>query len=250
MAAEALGLIGAIDPSRLMKAQPITDLESRVHTSHSSVGFVKDLVSELARAFLAATDSNIQMCASFALQEMLRVHNIENPSQKEGGCEVWQALPPHVQDLLLPLYNSKYVISGADAPRSTTALHADWLPVFGTKEANTFKSWITNWMTKLLHIVENDNDYAMFSVCKSIFRRDINTALHILPPLVMSILLQSPQHHAKIATEVLAVLKGTKRNDNFSLAELNISDSSAQSLEMLEVTPPSPGSSMSDRELE
>lgn len=74
LVAEALGLPGAIDPARLIRVEQLQqDQSRRVHASLMSPGFIRDLVTELARAFLAATDSSIQNCASFAMQVCVEI---------------------------------------------------------------------------------------------------------------------------------------------------------------------------------
>ncbi|KAF2357789.1 Phosphatidylinositol 3-/4-kinase catalytic domain [Trinorchestia longiramus] len=233
LVAEALGLLGAMDPSRLVRTQHLTEAQTgaTVHSSLTSLGFIRDLVTELARAFLSATDSNIQTCASFALQEILRIHNIsDTASCSDIGSQVWRSLPSHVQHLLGPLQSSKYIISGAKTARSPAHTETDWLPVFGSKDATSFKVWMTTWMVRLLDLVEDENDFEVFSVCKPIFRRDTNTALHILPHLVMSVLLHSPKHHAKVATEVLAVLAGSENSSSIPVLPESREGADVQSL--------------------
>ena len=210
--AKALGLLGAIDPARLSEVSKNQDEVKRIHLSNNSVGFICDLMNELARAFLSATDSNIQLSASFAMQELLRIHEIKAVKDFSKnitltvGNQVWAMLPEHVRELLLPLYNSRYCLSGAKSVRPSIAHDAFWPPFYGTSNAQDFKKWLTDWMIQLLNLVEDEKDYEVFSVCKPIFKRDLNTALHLLPSVIMSILLHSPHHHSKVATEVLAVM--------------------------------------------
>ena len=227
LVARSLGLLGAIDPARLKLFSLEQQEEKQVHLSNSSSGFICDLLMELARSFLSATDSNIQLCASFAMQELLRIYKIEEKSESKGqislGNEVWCLLPTYIRDVIQPFYNSRYTITGANTPRPNIANDIIWTPLYGSCNVQTFRQWLTEWMIVLLNLVEDDKDYNIFNVCKPIFKRDLNTALHLLFPLIISILVNSPHHHTKIATEILAVT-GSERSGASASSESSLDD--------------------------
>ncbi|XP_076061506.1 serine/threonine-protein kinase atr-like isoform X2 [Oratosquilla oratoria] len=66
--AECLGLLGAVDPASLYTKKSSKEELRKIHLSFETDDYVHDLVTELARAFLSATDASTQTCASYAMQ--------------------------------------------------------------------------------------------------------------------------------------------------------------------------------------
>nr|XP_053640480.1 serine/threonine-protein kinase ATR-like [Cherax quadricarinatus] len=203
--AECLGLLGAIDPTRLYTYSSIKEELNEIHLNIETECFIVQLVTELGRAFLAATDANTQTCASYAMQEVTRLYGI-----RESGCDgatpvgsrVWERLGYHLQEIIYPLLTSKYTVATTNS-RSSSVLPS---PIYGSSRARSFHQWLTNWACFLVELLKGEKASQVFSVCKPILRRYTTTAMYLLPSILVCVLRESAHHHDQIITEILAVM--------------------------------------------
>ncbi|KAK8731546.1 hypothetical protein OTU49_007362 [Cherax quadricarinatus] len=203
--AECLGLLGAIDPTRLYTYSSIKEELNEIHLNIETECFIVQLVTELGRAFLAATDANTQTCASYAMQEVTRLYGI-----RESGCDgatpvgsrVWERLGYHLQEIIYPLLTSKYTVATTTS-RSSSVLPS---PIYGSSRARSFHQWLTNWACFLVELLKGEKASQVFSVCKPILRRYTTTAMYLLPSILVCVLRESAHHHDQIITEILAVM--------------------------------------------
>ncbi|XP_076342030.1 serine/threonine-protein kinase ATR-like isoform X3 [Tachypleus tridentatus] len=108
--------------------------------------FAYDLVQELVRSFLAAEDTRIQDCASYALQETLQIYTCQSGELSQivrPSGSVWKRFSEEVQEILVPLQHSRYIMSSI---KRTSFL----CPIYGSKLGSTFKDWACNWASCLL----------------------------------------------------------------------------------------------------
>lgn len=204
LVAECLGMLGAIDPSRLYRFTNIKEELGNVHLNIETESFVLGFVSEISRAFLAATDASTQTCASYALQEVLRYYGIRergSPGASNVGSAVWDRLPYQTQESLRPLFKSKYM-----AAQNETQRDDGTKPIYGHKRITTFHHWLTRWATSLIDLIEGERPKQIFHVCKPIMRRNTRTAMYILPFVLVCVVCESSRHHQRILREVLAVM--------------------------------------------
>ncbi|XP_047501891.1 serine/threonine-protein kinase ATR-like [Penaeus chinensis] len=204
--ADCLGLLGAIDPMRLYTHSNIKEELSKIHLNIEEELFIVELVTELGRAFLAATDANTQTCASYAMQEVTRVYGIRERGSEGAtpvGSGAWDRLPYQMQEIIFPLMTSKYTVANSNS-RSTSGRPS---PIYGSSRAQTFHQWLTNWTCSLIDLLKGERAFQVFSACKPILRRDTTTAMYLLQPVLVCALRESEQHHETILKEVLAVMK-------------------------------------------
>ncbi|KAK4295114.1 hypothetical protein Pmani_032299 [Petrolisthes manimaculis] len=134
--------------------------------------FIVQLVTELGRTFLAATDANTQTCASYAMLEVTRLYGIRESGSREAtpiGSQAWEKLSYHLQEIIYPLLTSKYMLSTGNNLPSL---------IFGSDKAKTFQQWLTSWECSLVDLLQGERASQVFSACKPILRRDTTTAVH------------------------------------------------------------------------
>ncbi|XP_076342587.1 serine/threonine-protein kinase atr-like [Tachypleus tridentatus] len=106
--------------------------------------FAYDLVQELVRSFLAAEDTRIQDCASYALQETLQIYTCQSGELSQiVRPSLWNRFSEEVQEILVPLQHSRYIMSS----NKRTSFPC---PIYGSKLGSTFKDWACNWASCLL----------------------------------------------------------------------------------------------------
>ncbi|KAB7496008.1 Serine/threonine-protein kinase ATR [Armadillidium nasatum] len=211
LVAECLGLFGAIDPARLHKDAKKNKL-SEIYENIEAESFVTDLVKELARSFLSASDANAQTCASYALQEILRIYKIGPTSSRNAasvGHIVYSKLSSNIQEILKPLQTSKYTISSA-SQRSPSNFPS---PIYRSRYSKTFNHWVINWTCSLIEMVTGNIAKQVYASCKPLVRRDTTTALRILPPLIVCILTEDRPNQIPVATEFLSVIGAEEQID-------------------------------------
>ncbi|KAK3852062.1 hypothetical protein Pcinc_041331, partial [Petrolisthes cinctipes] len=210
--AECLGLLGAIDPSRLYTYDSNKEALNEIHLNIENELFIVQLVTELGRAFLAATDANTQTCASYAMQEVTRLYGIRESGSGEAtpiGSQAWEKLPYHLQEIICPLLTSKYTLSTGNN-RSSVTLPS---PIFGSGKAKTFQQWLTSWECSLVDLLQGERASQVFSACKPILRRDTTTAIYLLPSILICVLCETSDHQQQITTEVLSVMNQLQEKD-------------------------------------
>ncbi|PIK55504.1 putative serine/threonine-protein kinase atr [Apostichopus japonicus] len=158
---ECLGALGAVDPGLL-------DLSTA--TNVDDMNFAYDLIIELARGFLAASDTRAQDCSAYAIQEMLQVYRC---GSKES--------------------------TSRDVPK----------PIYRSAKGSTYKDWVCFWTGHLVNMmVKEEKSSTVFKACRVIIKHDINTALFLLPYILQHVLIDSNQEQkAEIQDEILAVLR-------------------------------------------
>ncbi|EEC10400.1 hypothetical protein IscW_ISCW019791 [Ixodes scapularis] len=78
-----------------------------VHTGIDDENFAYDLLQRLCRSYLAAEDSRVQDCSSYAIQEVLKIYNCSD-SQSKSGQSLWKRFSSDVQELFTPMLSSRY----------------------------------------------------------------------------------------------------------------------------------------------
>ncbi|KAK8381931.1 hypothetical protein O3P69_015148 [Scylla paramamosain] len=222
LVAECLGLLGAIDPSRLYSYSNIKEELNEIHLNIEHEAFIIQLITELGRAFLAATDASTQTCASYALQEITRLYGIRESGSEEAtavGSRAWEKLRYHLQEIIRPLLTSKYTVATGSG-RPTPALPS---PIFGSPHAASFHQWLTCWECSLVDMLKGERASQVFSVCKPILRRDTTTAMYLLPFILVCVLCEAQQFHSHVLDEVFAVMNHMQEKEDDSKKE----DSSA-----------------------
>ncbi|KAK4325336.1 hypothetical protein Pmani_004090 [Petrolisthes manimaculis] len=185
---------------------------NEIHLNIESELFIVQLVTELGRTFLAATDANTQTCASYAMLEVTRLYGIRESGSGEAtpiGSQAWEKLPYHLQEMIYPLLTSKYTLSTGNN-RSSVTLPS---PIFGSDKAKTFQQWLTSWECSLVDLLQGERASQVFSACKPILCRDTTTAIYLLPSILICMLCETSDHHHQITTQVLSVMNQLQEKD-------------------------------------
>ncbi|XP_064607735.1 serine/threonine-protein kinase ATR-like [Liolophura sinensis] len=206
--AECLGELGAIDPGRLDLAanNPKQD-SAHFHASVDDDNFAFDLINDVTRAFLAATEPDVQNCSALALQELLQIYNIGVDKEPgSSGHKLWRRFPEQTQEILLPLLSSRYVLQS----------NQDWSklekPIYMSKKGSKFKDWVTIWTGYLTSKVTEDKARKVFLSCAAQIKQDIHITLYLLPHVVLYVLLDGTEDdRTELYTEILEVISQVKK---------------------------------------
>ncbi|KAK4300605.1 hypothetical protein Pmani_027190 [Petrolisthes manimaculis] len=197
---------------QLTVSECVSEVLNEIHLNIESELFIVQLVTELGRAFLAATDANTQTCASYAMLEVTRLYGIRESGSGEAtpiGSQAWEKLSYHLQEMIYPLLTSKYMLSTGNN-RSSVTLPS---PIFGSDKAKTFQQWLTSWECSLVDLLQGERASQVFSACKPILRRDTTTANYLLLSILICMLCETSDHHHQITTQVLSVMNQLQEKD-------------------------------------
>jgi serine/threonine-protein kinase ATR len=198
-ACKCLGIIGAVDPSKL-------DLSIRIHSmfgpqvdlSHfeGALNFVCSLIEHyLAPSFKATQDSNHQALLAYTIQTSLAWcgfnRNIVADSSRLGTQKVkpttesilagrWKRFPKHIINTIEPLIDSRYKMP----PVERVQLGYPYFP-----KASCYPSWIRDWSLDLLYSITNDTKRNIFKLCEDVIAAsDTNVIQMLLPHLVQNVI--------------------------------------------------------------
>lgn len=224
--ADCLGALGAVDPA---KVKSFSCQRFKIQCSDDDLIF--ELIHKhLARAFRSAPDTVIQDSAALAIQELLKFAGCEasldeNAStttlqaQKDTdncksfaseikttnggngmnnrGQKLWDRFSNYVKEIIAPCLTSRFQLpKGAD---STSAG-----PIY--RPSMSFRRWIFFWIKKLTaHAI--GSRASIFNACRGIVRHDMQTAIYLLPYLVLNAVCHGTQEaRHSITEEILSVL--------------------------------------------
>ncbi|XP_033108232.1 serine/threonine-protein kinase ATR-like isoform X2 [Anneissia japonica] len=207
---ECLGELGAIDPGRLdLNIDRKKGRSSKFEADVNDNNFAFKLISELARAFLAAEDTRAQDCSAYAIQELLQIYNCHESKIDNPGGKLWKMFPEHIQEILLPLLHTKYVPSRQSTWASLTK------PIYRSRRGKTYKEWVCTWTGYLVSKVKQDKPSKVFRSCSMIIKHDIKCALFLLPHILLHALLSvHDQDREEICAEIQAVLAHAEKMDD------------------------------------
>ncbi|XP_070572431.1 serine/threonine-protein kinase ATR-like isoform X2 [Ptychodera flava] len=209
MFGECLGELGAIEPDRLdfttnSKNEDINKFQATVEDTN----FAYDLITELARAFLAAADPRVQDCSAYAMQEILQLYDCQESKRDNAGRRLWRRFPEPTQEILKPHLHTRYV------PAAMSNWSSLIKPVYRSKKGKTFKDWVCTWTGYLLTKIRQEKASRVFRACSNIIKHDTQTALFLLPHIVIYALLDgSEDENMEICNEILAVLTHAEKLD-------------------------------------
>ncbi|XP_075536838.1 ATR serine/threonine kinase meiotic 41 [Dermacentor variabilis] len=207
--AECFGELGAIDPGMLELKLLRTEKAVAVHSGVDDKSFAIDLLQRLCRSYLAAEDSRVQDCSSYAIQETLKIYKCSE-AKSTLGRNLWKSFSPEVQEIFTPMLSSRYIMSNSG---SVEYPH----PLFGTSYAQNFRDWLANWTLDLLDKVKGDKALKVFRACSLVFKNDSNLALFLLPRVLVCVLADTDAAgREQVMTEVLAVLQHCEQTDDNS----------------------------------
>ncbi|KAJ3219045.1 hypothetical protein HK099_004838 [Clydaea vesicula] len=188
---ECIGIIGAIDPSRLQtfSLDSASKISSVVSNDNKRVYFYKYqreeesrdfvfnfILSQLIPAFRSTQSTLMQGHLSYALQELMKHSGMTLKVMHE------KSVPEEIKDTLVPFFTSKYLNESIPTLKTTV------YPIYPRK--STHKDWLNSWTTDLVQKVGGKSGYhnKLFSFCRDLM--ETNIASFLLPNLVLSVLIE------------------------------------------------------------
>eukprot|EP01105_Mastigella_eilhardi_P005361 TRINITY_DN170_c0_g1_i2.p1 TRINITY_DN170_c0_g1~~TRINITY_DN170_c0_g1_i2.p1 ORF type:complete len:1419 (-),score=311.12 TRINITY_DN170_c0_g1_i2:111-4367(-) len=219
---ECLSELGAIDPGRLdINLLPDFNCEEPEKSA-----LVKRLTEDYLFKLLKKAVCQAQ--AGYAIQELFHECGCtgelvtkhcssqgcsrQQPDERDrGALALWNSFRPDVRDSLNPYLSSKYSLR-------ENATQPD-LPIF--KQKIEYRSWVVTWTAHLigvfhtLYLGNQENRKLacspIFYACRQVISYDIDTALFILPLLVLNVIRSgTTEMRNDILAEINAVLEGCK----------------------------------------
>ncbi|TKY50719.1 Serine/threonine-protein kinase ATR [Spatholobus suberectus] len=224
--ADCLGALGAVDPA---KVKGFSCQRFKIQCSDDDLIF--ELIHKhLARAFRSAPDTVIQDSAALAIQELLKFAGCEasldenastttSQAQKnEDNCnavaskikstkgsngmnnrgqKLWDRFSNYVKEIIAPCLTSRFQL-----PKVADSTSAG--PIYRT--SMSFRRWIFFWIRKLTAHATGSRA-SIFNACRGIVRHDMQTAIYLLPYLVLNAVCHGTQEARHgITEEILSVL--------------------------------------------
>lgn len=210
---ECIGIIGAIDPARVLTSKPIESnseaLLDNFQNEEDTIQFVCSFIEKRLTPVFRSTQSTItQGHLSFAIQELLKecgftaevvlgAHTSAYANAQERIRKRWVEFPKSVKDVLRPLLTSKYYSS---TPNITPAQY----PIYPRKVSHTL--WLQSWTGDLINKSRAGKHSKIFTVCRNL-KDDHSISSHLLPHLVLNVLQNGSKEERKdILDEFMSVL--------------------------------------------
>ncbi|OLL26574.1 Protein kinase rad3 [Neolecta irregularis DAH-3] len=209
---ECLGIVGAIDPSRLEISQSIADLVvlTNFQDAEESIGYTISLLDiHLVSAFRASLDTKAQGFLAYTMQELLKFCGFPAKENSKNGKSIvnpkmmrhWTLLSKASKETLSPLLSSKYFLTSSHSYIRQT------YPIF--PQQRNFREWLQNLTLDLCQIVNGENATKIFSACSRVIKdQDLSIANFVLPFVALNVIVGgSEQDRKDIVTEILEVLR-------------------------------------------
>ncbi|KAK9112594.1 hypothetical protein Scep_020113 [Stephania cephalantha] len=224
--ADCLGALGAVDPAKVK-----VNLCQRLKIECSDDDLIFELMHKhLARAFRAAPDMIVQDSAAVAIQELLKLAGCQasldetvaaaaplSLKEKEllkvaragtgsvGDCDelnrrgrrLWDRFSNYVKEIIAPCLTSRFQLPNVG---DSTSLGPIYRP------SMSFRRWIFQWIRKLT-VHSTGSRATIFNSCRAIVRHDMQTAMYLLPYLVLNAVCHGTvEARNGITEEILTVL--------------------------------------------
>lgn len=221
--ADCLGALGAVDPAKVKGFSC-----ERFQIACSDDDLIYELIHKhLARAFRAAPDTIIQDSAALAIQELLKIAGCEasmdenaaacisellkdkptkpaaSRTKTDGNVEMkrgqilWNRFSSYVKEIIAPCLTSRFQLPNVADSASTGPIY---------RPSMSFRRWIFHWVKKLMAHATGSRA-RIFNACRGIVRHDMQTAVYLLPYLVLNAVCHGTEEARRgIAEEILCVL--------------------------------------------
>ncbi|XVE48802.1 hypothetical protein DITRI_Ditri01bG0031900 [Diplodiscus trichospermus] len=241
MCADCLGALGAVDPAKLRN---ISCQRFKIQCSDDDLIF--ELIHKhLARAFRAAPDTVVQDSSALAIQELLKIagceasldENVASMSQTKKdnellnatalgiktsdsssgnnsrGQKLWDRFSNYVKEIIAPCLTSRFQLP--NVADSTSAG-----PIY--KPSMSFRRWIFFWIKKLTaHAIGSRS--SIFNACRGIVRHDMQTAIYLLPYLVLNAVCYGTEEARHGITEEIQSVLNAAASENSGAAVYGLS---------------------------
>ncbi|XP_021286556.1 serine/threonine-protein kinase ATR isoform X2 [Herrania umbratica] len=241
MCADCLGALGAVDPAKLKN---ISCQRFKIQCTDDDLIF--ELIHKhLARAFRAAPDTIIQDSAALAIQELLKIagceasldENVASMSQTKKdkeplktnalgikssdtssetnsrGQKLWDRFSNYVKEIIAPCLTSRFQL-----PNVADSISAG--PIY--RPSMSFRRWIFSWIKKLTaHAI--GSRASIFNACRGIVRHDMQTAIYLLPYLVLNVVCHGTEEGRHGITEEIQSVLNAAASENSGAAVYGVS---------------------------
>lgn len=210
--ADCLGALGAVDPAKV-KGYP----SQRFKIACSDDDLIFELIHKhLARAFRAAPDTIIQDSAALAIQELLKIAGCEasldeSLKQSSGvlktgrGQQLWDRFSNYVKEIIAPCLTSRFQLPNTGDSASAGPIY---------RPSMSFRRWIFFWIKRLSGHATGSRG-GIFTACRGIVRHDMQTAIYLLPYLVLDAVCHGTEEvRDGITEEILSVLDAAAASEN------------------------------------
>ena len=211
-AAQCLGIIGCLDPTRVeaILEQKEVLLLSNFARADETKEFVLFFISEiLVKVFLSTTNPRAQGFLAYAMQELLifaefdKSVTVRSRGSYNANYHRWMELPESIRSTLTPFLTSKYVVTPAVQQPSCS------YPLY--KSTMTHGQWLRAFTYDLLRKAAGENARILFPVLSRIVRfQDISIPTFLLPFAVLNVIVGgTEQHVTEIEIELRHILNLT-----------------------------------------
>ncbi|KAL7226369.1 hypothetical protein ACSBR1_021471 [Camellia fascicularis] len=226
--ADCLGALGAVDPA---KVKGFSSQRFKIACSDDDLIF--ELIHKhLARAFRASPDTIIQDSAALAIQELLKIagceasldenvtaaasqtlkckpplgvpsSGIKSTADSSGmngrGQRLWDRFSNYVKEIIVPCLTSRFQL-----PNVADSASAG--PIYRPSMSFRRWIWIFFWIKKLT-VHATGSRASIFNSCRGIVHHDMQTAIYLLPYLVLDAVCHGTEEaRCGITEEILSVL--------------------------------------------
>ena len=209
LAAECLGIIGAVDPSKVEanRARKQSTALNNLETAEEAINFIQFLLEELlVKAFLATVDTREQGFLAHAIQELLKFCDLDvsvlsvRRTPQNAAVLRWRKFSEGSRSILMPFLNSKYVLSG-----KIPIIPAPKYPIF--TPAHKYRSWLLEFLFDLMAKVQGNNASYIFIIVSRIVKQDLSIASFILPYVTLNVVISgTDKDRQQLAQELLAIV--------------------------------------------
>ncbi|OJD39951.1 protein kinase rad3 [Diplodia corticola] len=213
LAAQCLGLVGCLDPSRIETVRPRREILvlSNLDRFDEAVEFIAFMLeSVLVKAFQSATNAISQAFIAYAMQEMLKFCGFSSEatayrlrsSQGSPSYQRWSEIPETIRSTLTPFLSSKYEVNRRDNQEPTQEY-----PIY--KPKLTHAMWLRDFVHDLLLRPKGKNTREIFPILSKIIRgHDLAIPTFLLPFTAVNVILEGTEKEVEnIVQELVLVLE-------------------------------------------
>lgn len=231
--ADCLGALGAVDPA---KVKAFSCQRFKIECSDDDL--IYELIQkQLARAFRAAPDTIVQDSAVLAIQELLKIAGCEASLDENAaasmpetpkdrvplmvsasgitstdgrnemnrrGQRLWDRFSNYVKEIIAPYLSSRFQLPNV-------ADSAFVGPIY--RPSMSVRRWIFFWIRKLTAHATGSRA-KIFNACRGIVRHDMQTAIYLLPYLVLNAVCHGTEEARHGITEEILYVLDVAASDN------------------------------------
>ena len=205
LCAECVGVIGAIDPSRLsIQIEEEYPFCEDFENQEDRLSFVVFLINNLGLSYRSSGRSRAQGHLAYAIQELLKAGEFGSRKHSKAIQQSWERITLSIRSLITPLLDSKYSTDGTDVAVDS--------PVFSM--SSNPKDWLCSFVVALISRIQSVSAATMFFACRTVVKEvDLSFSLLLLPYLILQIVSEKNEKYIDaIRVEFNSVLQDTDKS--------------------------------------